>query len=335
MSSFRHCRLCHCYVFFFFTLVLSRAPSVYPFKSRRTNQLAIVHMSDQYTRITTGGSPLDKNAPVVGVLFGLQENGSSLHVRDADDIPVEISDASKLQVDLHKAVFPQHNVVGWYRVIVEDGEPTSEDLTITQTLQQHFAPNDEPFCFCLLQVKKIIEGDAMKTDDPVTNSLDKDLAINLFQLHRVENCLILMGLTTWELETSESERIAIERVMMNRPSEREDGSPSQSLFVLETKSMQTSLRSMKDRVQVLASLLEDMLEGNIPFDPVILRRIQGLVASLGPLSEQVKGGEDKDVQMLVHLAIVGKTLSTLQSYTDKFRVLHENRTSTKEMQRGF
>jgi COP9 signalosome complex subunit 6 len=293
-------------------------------------------MSDQFTRITIGGSPLDKNAPVVGVLFGLQGNGpSSLQIRDADDIPVEISDVSKLQVDLHKAVFPQHNVVGWYRVSVENGEPTPEDLKITQTLQEHFAPNDEPFCFCLLQVQKIEEGDAMKTDDTVVDTLSKDLPITLFELQRVENKSILVGLPKWELETSEPERIAIEQVMMKRPSEEDDGSPSQNLFVLETKSIQTSLKSMKDRVQVLVSLLEDMHEGIIPFDPVLLRRIQCLVASLGPLSEQVKCGEDKDVQMLVHLAIVGKTMSSLQSYTDKFRVMHENRNTAKEMRRGF
>jgi hypothetical protein len=295
-------------------------------------------MSDQYTRITTGGSPLDKNAPVVGLLFGLQGKNNSepslqqLQIRDADDIPVEISEVSKLQVDLHQAVFPQHNVVGWYRVSVENGEPTREDLKITQTLQGHFAPNDEPFCFCLLQVQKIAaKGDAMKTDD----NLRKDLPVNLFELQRVENSAILIGLSKWELETSEPERIAIERVMKDRPSEGEDGNPSQNLFIVETKTMQSSLRSMKERVEVLASLLEDMHEGNVPYDPVLLRRVQGLAASLGPLSQHVKGGEDKDVQMLVHLAIVGKTMSSLQSYTDKFRLMHENRTVAKEMHRGF
>lgn len=292
-------------------------------------------MSDQYTRITTGGSPLDKNAPVVGLLFGLRGNGPSLQVRDADDIPVEISDVSKLQVDLHKAVFPQHDVVGWYRVSVENDEPTSDDLNITRTLRAHFAPDDEPFCFCLLQVQKISEGDAMKTDDTATDTLRKDLPVNLFELHQVENNSILLGLPKWELETSEPERIAVERVMKERPSEVDDGSPSQNPYVLATKTIQTSLASMKDRVQVLTSLLENMQEGRIPFDPVLLRRIQGLVASLGPLSEQAKSGDDEDVQIIAHLAIVGKTIGSMQSYIDKFRVMQESRTIAKEMRRGF
>ena len=175
----------------------------------------------------------------------------------------------------------------------------------------------------------------MKTDDAAKDTLSKDLPINLFELHQVEGSSILLGLSKWELETSEPERIAVERVMKERPSEVDDGSPSQNPYVLETKTMQTSLTSMKDRVQVLVSHIEDMQEGKVPFDPVLLRRIQGLVASLGPLSEQAKDGDDEDVQMLAHLAIVGKTMSSLQSYTDKFQVMHENRTITKGMRRGF
>ncbi|KAG7353036.1 26S proteasome regulatory subunit 8 [Nitzschia inconspicua] len=298
--------------------------------------LAIVHMSDQYTRITTGGSPLDKNAPVVGLLFGLQhEDGSSLQVRDADDIPVEISDVTTLQVDLHKAVFPQHNVVGWYRVSVENDEPTAEDLSITRTLQAHFVPNNEPFCFCLLQVKNIVEGDRMKTEDDATDTLNKDLPIHLFELHQVENNSILLGVSNWQLETSEPERIAVERVMKERPSEVDDGSPSQNPYVLEVSTIQTSLKSMKDRVKVLATRLEDMQAGKVPFDPVLVREIQSLVASLGPLAAQAKNGDDEEVQMLAHLAIVGKTMSSLQSYTDKFRVMHESNTLAKEMRHGF
>lgn len=279
---------------------------------------------------------MEKSAPVVGLLFGLQEDGSSsLQVRDADDIPVEISDVTNLQVNLHKAVFPQHNVVGWYRVSVENDEPTPEDMSITGTLKAHFAPNNEPFCFCLLQVQNISDGDAMKTEDTVTDTLNKDLPINLFELHQLENNTVLLGVSHWELETSEPERISVERVMKERPSELDDGSPSQNPYILQTKTIQTSVTSMKDRIKVLATVLEGMQEGKIPFDPVLARKVQGLVASLGPLSELAKSGDDADVRMLAHLAIVGKTLSSLQSYTDKFRVMHENRTIAKEMRRGF
>ena len=310
---------------------------------QKIQKLAIVHMSDQYTRISSGGSPLDKNAPVVGLLFGLRES-SVLQIKDADDIPVEVSDASNNQVDLHKAVFPQHKVVGWYRVSVDNEEPTAQDLSITQTLKAHHAPSDS-FCFCLLQVQqqqqqqKKNDNDAMKTDDGKdATSTNKDLPINLYELHEVENTSVLLGLTNWQLETSEPERIAVERVMKEKPSDVDDGSPSQNPYVLETKSIQLSLAKMKERVHVLVTVLTQMQEGNIPVDPNILRQVQGLVCSLGPLSsmaETASGEEDGDVQMLAHLSIVAQTINSIQSYTDKFRVMHESRSIAKEMRRAF
>jgi hypothetical protein len=279
---------------------------------------------------------LDKKASVVGLLFGLHSPGPLLHVSDADDIPVEVSDASTLQVNLHKAVFPQHTVVGWYRVSTENDEPTAEDLNITRTLQAYYASTDS-FCFCLLHVQKKVDHDdfSMTGDDSAMSAFNEDLPINLYELHQVDDNVVLLGLSNWELETSEPERIAVERVMKERPAEVDDGSPSQNPFVLETKAIQHSLASMKDRVQVLASSLEAMQEGKIPFDPVLLRRIQALVCSLGPLSEKANSGGDEDVQILAHLAIVAKTVNSMQTYTDKFRVMHENRTITKEMRRGF
>lgn len=325
--------------------------------------LAIVHMSDQYTRISSGGSPLDKNAPVVGLLFGLSDGenndvpssktskidvannqGRFLQVLDADDIPVEVSDASTIQVDLHTAVFPKHKVVGWYRVSGENEEPTPDDLSTTKTLKDHYAATDS-FCFCLLKVqsKKKDNGDddemKMSEDAAATDTLSKDLPINLYEVHNIKNTPILVGLSNWQLETSPSERISIERVMKAPSSELGDGiSPSNNPYILETKTMQHSLTSMKDRVQVLVSYLEDVQTGKITANPTVLRQIQQIVVSLGPLSSlaaTTNEGEEEDVQMLAHLAIVARTVNTIQSYTEKFRVMNESRTLSKEMRRAF
>jgi len=341
--------------------------------------LAIVHMSDQFTRITSGGSPLDKTAPVVGLLFGLSDDqngetaaastttttttnetveGTFVQVLDADDIPVEVSDASIVQVDLHKAVFPKHKVVGWYRVVSpaenEDIEPTPNDLYITKLLKNHYAPSDSDFfCFCLLKVqqgKKRREeqdtgDDEMKTEDTTTapatdTTLNKELPINLYELHDLnENTTVLLGLSNWQLETSPAERLSVERVMKERVNDfRSDGgsgstSTSSNPFVLETKAMQHSLVSMKDRVRVLATHLEDIKEGKCQLDHGLLRKIQQIVYSLGPLSSLAAAtneGEEEDVEMLAHLAIVARTVNTIQSYTEKFRVMNESRNNTFE-----
>jgi hypothetical protein len=60
--------------------------------------------------------------------------------------------------------------------------------------------------------------------------------------------------------------------------------------------------------------------------------------SLGPLGDtvgKVGSGDVHDAELLSHLAAVAKTLSAVQSYTDKFRLVHENRTMSKEMRRAF
>ena len=383
-------------------------------------------MSDQYTRITSGGSPLDKSSPVVGLLFGLDEEryvasstqsaqSSSttttattttvLQIKDADDIPVEISDASKLQVELHTAVFPQHRVVGWYRVSSSsvggdnvddnsDDEPTAQDLQITQQLKSHYASstdddpnnnnnNNKSFCFCLLNVqkeqqkqkKKKNDGEDTKMkssdeddDEDGSITLNNELPINLFELKDIvkssgdsDTTAVLVNIPDWQLETSDAERIAVERVMNEKPSEAEDGSPSHNPYIVQTKSLQLSLKSMKDRVKVIIECLEQMQDGAIPPDPSLLRQIQSLVSSLGPLStladsRHVDGLDSAaghyndnnhnsnnaaaaadDVEFLSHLAVVAKTVSAVQSYTEKFRVMHENRnssTSTTSMSGG-
>ena len=185
--------------------------------------------------------------------------------------------------------------------------------------------------------------DAIKTEDTAaatTDTLSKELPINLYELHDLENTstTILLGLSNWQLETSPAERIAVERVMKERPSELGDGSPSHNPFVLETKAMQHSLVSMKDRVQVLATYLEEIQGGKRQMDHGLLRQIQQIVCSLGPLSSlaaTTNEGEEEDVQMLAHLAIVARTVNTIQSYTEKFRVMNESRTLSKELRRTF
>ena len=285
-------------------------------------------MSDQYTRVTCGGSPLPADAPVVGLLFGSIDNSTILQVHDADDIPPEISDATRVQVDLHKAVFPQHSVVGWYRVSGSDEEPQSLDLEITKTLRQHYAPSaSSTFCFCLLQVSK--------NSNPAPDSqstMHAELPISLYSLQLVDGLSFLLGLNNWQLETSEPERIAVERVMK----EPAPDSPRTNTYIGQTRSMQQSMLSMKERIQFLVEFLEQTQQEGIPPNYCLLRQIQGLLYSLGPVSSSLKLDDSlKDAELFSHLAVVAKTINAVESYIDKFRLVHESKTSDKEIRRGF
>ena len=334
-------------------------------------------MSDQYTRITCGGSPLDKTAPVVGLLFGNVVDGV-LQLKDADDIPTDLSETSILQVDLHRAVFPQHVVVGWYRVSKEE-EPTPNDLKVTQQLQQYYhnepvkvetetagqptttttttmPPQPPiPLIFCLLQVQATAKPEQEAEEETADNhNLTQELPINLYELHDTTTTTttsniadstttaaasttsttttILLALQHWDLETSDPERIAVERVMREQPLEANHA----STFCAQSQSVQHSLTSMKDRIAFLVSFLQDTALGNIDPHHGLLRDVQGLVTTLGPLAVATREcDESQDVVLLSHLAAVAKTTSAVQSYTDKFRLMQENRALGKEMRRAF
>ena len=327
-------------------------------------------MADQYTRITCGGSPLDKNAPVVGLLFGnTSELDGTLQIVDADDIPTETTEATMLQVNLHRAVFPQHTVVGWYRVSLDD-EPSPNDLEVTKQLKSHYSKltnedgsenSGDKFIFCLLQVQRKVASESS------SNTLSTDIPVTLYEVHSVDSSSILLGLNNWQLETSEPERISVERVMREQPqhhaakpahsnnastSKKAAGtnassSSTYSPYVTRVQSIQHSLQSMKDRINLLMKFLEDTQKGNIPLHYSLVRQVQGLIYTLGPLAavapdnanikndEMGKSVIEQDALFLSHLAAVAKTVSAVQAYTDKFRLVHENRVTAKEMRRAY
>ena len=463
-------------------------------------------MSDQFTRITCGGSALPRDAPVVGLLFGrcllpasattttTMTTGSSsssskkkknhptttnstntslsassntiVQIIDADDIPTDRSETAKLQISLHQAVFPQHEVVGWYRVqqgssggsgsgsgsgsgngtTNNEAEPTLEDWQLTQELKTHYYTNTEgdassavvdmnaatcsenPFFFALLQVRpptkpedsglvgttKSNNNNTMKDDDDDNNNNnnkndednDDELPLTLYEVQKD----VLVGIEDWSLETSEAERIAVERVVREKPqpnlwktmtkttmmtttiasttgNQNNDatsgdsgtgagaGSLSEivvaqqqlqqqqqeqqlpSPYVSYMSTVQQSLVAMEDRIQLIIDYLERMpseTETTTISNPSLMRQIQGLILQLGPLQHQQhqppqqlpltagKGSttsttttttttsvsEQQDAALLSHLAILTKTIQSVQSYSEKFRILHENSNNT-------
>lgn len=265
-------------------------------------------MSDQYTRVTTGGSPLAKDAPVVGLLLGTRDDGA-LQIMDADDIPiVETADGrQQQQISLHQAVFPQHSVVGWYRVST-DVEPTANDLQMTKQLQQAMGAT---LVFCFLQVKQH----------------DKDsLPITLFEMRSN----ILVALEGWKLETSEAEKLAVEKVVREHPQK------SKSAFATHATSLQQALERMKERLIVLIQFLEDTATGLIPRNPALLRQVQTIVYQLGPLVATTPDSDKTaSSEWISQLAVSARTVQVVQGYTEKFRLVQENKLSSSRENRRY
>ena len=273
-------------------------------------------MSDQYTRVTTGGSPLPKDSPVVGLLFGMPHNTDkgSVQILDAEDIPV---DDPAAQVSLHKAVFPQHTVVGWYRVCkTTDAQPTAQDLITTQKLAKQF--NNSGMLFCFSQV-----------------TTNKDtLPITLFELDNSsgdDEESVLIGLEDWKVETSEAEKIAVETVVRELPAQ----TPNHSAHATNTTTIADALACMKERLTVVIRFLQDTTAQTIPYNHVLMRQAQQLVCQLGPLLSTAPSAENATAEWMSHLAVASKTVQILQGYSDKFRMVRESRISGRDRHRRF
>ena len=262
----------------------------------------------------------------MGLLFGLMTKladaaaaaaaAPTLDIRDADDIPTVITEQTQNQVGLHQAVFPMHSVVGWYRVS-EDPNPTAMDLALTRQLQRHYcATNQHPFVFALLQVPEATSTAAGESSAPEDSKNTGILPLMLYQVS--EDDSILLAHSFWSLQTSNAERIGIERVVQERPQQNDDESSS---YCTHLDSLQQSLQAMQDRLEILVDFLQQVDNGSIADPPLsLLRRVQTLVCQLGPLaamSSTTNPDQDDTTMFLSHLAAVSKTVGAVSAYTDK------------------
>ncbi|GAX24788.1 hypothetical protein FisN_18Lh134 [Fistulifera solaris] len=243
--------------------------------------LAVVNMTDQYTRVRCGSSALPSDAPVMGLLLG------------ADGIIYDSHELSQTdtvapQVALHQAVFPQHQVVGWYRVA---SEPGPEDYHLTQQLQSLYAPQ-QSFVLALLTVED--------------EESSKELPLSFFQLG---DCALL-ALEKWELSTNPAERIALEHSVRSSEDQRSS-----------LQDLQHAYAMIQERLMILEQYL--LQEG--PQDPEILRQIQSLFLS-APVAAGGTA-KSSSTTMMAQLATWTRMTDAILSYTGKIRALQDAATS--------
>lgn len=311
----------------------------------------IIGISDHHTRVTTGGSALPLSAPIVGLLFGYQD-GSTISIVDAEEMeyPDNRSDSSSChrqnifrKIDLHQKVFPRHEVVGWYRVHSDSNNnsdttssssvdvvvPTDDDLRMNQDeMAQYCGEGVESPLFVLMNATSLeytgVSEDKNKKPSSSSSSahleLDDTLPLTVY-----ESLLSDGGgaggsafvNVTFELETYEPERIAVEKVFKTQPpsiaaasaaasltkddkkgSKRDDKKDFKPTFVrgpseleMQLDSLQSSIRSMNARISILLEFLLKVERGELPPDNAILRSIDGLLQQMPlVLAALVEGG---------------------------------------------
>lgn len=271
-------------------------------------QLAIVSMSDQFTRISKGGTPLNPTDPVVGLLFGKSsdeegdDTGTGLEICDAVDLPSRTEDASTI-VALHQAVYTHQRVVGCYRVVEcgsKDAEPMAEDLAQTQGTQAAGA------LFLLLRVQKSGTKSNSKTTGEEGNA-----PISIFQL--IDGALVHQS--DWRLKTASPEKIAVERVMQ----EQRHAKDKYAKQLASKTQLQDSLTVFQERMIVV----ENYLNSPEPKDPTILRKIQALLLKARLVHQQdAVSAPAPLLRELESLTTFAETLDIGRLYTTTLKTAH-------------
>ncbi|CAN0222104.1 unnamed protein product, partial [Phaeothamnion confervicola] len=112
--------------------------------------LAIISISDHYTRVSVGGSHLPASSRIFGLLFGVQE-GLDVSIYDAVEVGYDDDKgrivvnavAVEKQKELLTAVYPTYELLGWYSV---GSEATEADVDVQKQMTRH---NESPI-FLLL-----------------------------------------------------------------------------------------------------------------------------------------------------------------------------------------
>lgn len=232
----------------------------------KIHPLAIIGISDHHTRVIMGGSALPSTSPVVGLLFGYIDGGV-VSIVDAEDMEWPGSSvggggdvnmgggeeggdhraAISKKIELHRKVFPRHEVVGWYRVQKEtdsmsnnnsnlamddsfsDLVPSEDDLRMNQTEMSRYCGEgvDRPLFVLMNAASPEYTG---KKDDKQTAAAkggtssdllgDAQLPLTVYETLVTEGGGIASAVfvnVDFELETYEPERIAVEKVFKTAP----------------------------------------------------------------------------------------------------------------------
>lgn len=225
-------------------------------KTLKVHPLAIIGISDHHTRVVTGGSALPTAAPVMGLLFGYQD-GLTVSIVDAEEMEYSFSEEGKsgggvfgggtddqqaqhkssiqTKIELHRKVFPLHEVIGWYRVSNDpDGSPTEEDLRMNNGKMREY--NESPL-FVLMNAgsQKTLSNEINSSSgkegsskgDEARERLERDeqLPLSVYETlvtvssneDEAQPRAVFVNLE-FELETFEPERIAVEKVFKTQPS---------------------------------------------------------------------------------------------------------------------
>lgn len=251
---------------------------------------------------------------LMGLMFGIINEDSSISVVDVEEILVDNDNnedhfiaSIQTKIDLHKKVFPQHLVVGWYRLGDEHLE-TDLHMSLYGWIQT-FQTNP---LFVWMDTSKPSNTAKEKQEQEEEDDL---LPLNLYNIHN-NSAFVQLELN---LKTFEPERIAMDAVVLstqkppthqtqqqasdgnnnnnkndndndnkndnnNNNTATSSSNPNKEVTMTtaeyQLQSIQSSMEAMNSRIAVLLEFLRKTQANEIPTDYKLLREVNALIQQL-------------------------------------------------------
>jgi len=272
--------------------------------------LAIVGVSDHFTRVKVGGAKQSAESPILGLLFGKQD-GLEVWISDALELVYAASGTGlatideaflQKQTELFTAVYKDRELLGWYAV-------AKEASSGHVALHKEFLKYNESPLFLLM--------------DPSPSTESKELPITIFEyeLHMVnETPTMLFVSIPFQLETLQAEQIAMEQVAKTSPADGE------SALDAHIDNVDSSLKTLRHRVDCMVTYLELVEKSGTPVDYGLLRQIAALCDQL-PALESPDLAHDflsdyNDSLAVSFLATLTKSAAAVSELSDNFTLIH-------------
>jgi len=318
-------------------------------KSIKLHPLAIVGISDHHTRVAVGGSHMAKDAPLVGLLFG-QHNGDEISILDAQEMEFSFAASPvaaegkfgggsqeeqtqhkaslETKIELHKKVFKDHEVLGWYHVHPHNEATTTDSTAVHMSgmIREYIHESCSDPLFLWMHPDPG-SGNGRKTQKEFPIRIYESVAvIDAQQPHRRAKFLPL----EFEVNTGEPERIAVEKAISDQPTA---GGANNGLDI-QIQTLESCIKSLISRLDVLLQYVQSVENNQSKVTCKTmrtLRQIDSILSQLpvflsyrnleNPNASFTSGYED--VLTISYLAAVNKSTNTLRKLADKIRLVQE------------
>lgn len=297
--------------------------------SRRTaavvHPLVVASACDHYTRVSLGGSKLPVTAPVYGLIFGFTTVSSepqgerlvTVNICDSTDAIYEFEEDTteavmlieyiNKKIELWTAVFTEYRLVGWYAF---GKEATTEHMRIQKIFEQLGTEKDISPIFMLMY-------NEMTTDQLPMQVLSVE-EINISG----SNSSVFITVP-FKLEATPVEQIAIDQIIKSVPAAA--GLSSQEVRNL---SIETSLKILHDKTNLLIEAVKRMQAGEIPMNQDVVRKA-AKIANLLTMATQEQNEDDnfglsgeKTAMIISYLSAATKTMFSLGEMADVYTLVY-------------